>query len=255
MHRLLQGDVGSGKTVVAALAAAICIAGGYQCALMAPTEILAEQHFRKLIGWLEPLGITTAWLTGSQKAKERRAMLALIASGRGGAGDRHPCGDPGQGGVPQAGAGHHRRAAPVRCGPAAGAARQDAVRAAGTGGCHRQKLLRPMALPMTLPITLPMAMQTLRTRPVPLARLLRHRQRRLSTGAALEPAHDERHADSAHPGHGLLRRPGCVDHRQPAAGAHAHRHQAGQRGAPRRGHRPHPRPAGRRAGRCIGSAR
>ncbi len=81
MHRLLQGDVGSGKTVVAALAAAICIDGGYQCALMAPTEILAEQHFRKLIGWLEPLGITTAWLTGSQKAKERRAMLALIASG------------------------------------------------------------------------------------------------------------------------------------------------------------------------------
>ncbi|MEZ5638288.1 MAG: ATP-dependent DNA helicase RecG [Burkholderiaceae bacterium] len=81
MHRLLQGDVGSGKTVVAALAAAICIAGGYQCALMAPTEILAEQHFRKLIGWLEPLGITTAWLTGSQKARERRDMLALIASG------------------------------------------------------------------------------------------------------------------------------------------------------------------------------
>ena len=81
MHRLLQGDVGSGKTVVAALAAAICIDGGYQCALMAPTEILAEQHFRKLIGWLEPLGIKTAWLTGSQKAKERREMLALIASG------------------------------------------------------------------------------------------------------------------------------------------------------------------------------
>ena len=82
MHRLLQGDVGSGKTVVAALAAAICIDAGRQCALMAPTEILAEQHFRKLIGWLEPLGITTAWLTGSQKTKERRAMLALIASGQ-----------------------------------------------------------------------------------------------------------------------------------------------------------------------------
>ena len=82
MHRLLQGDVGSGKTVVAALAAAICIDAGRQCALMAPTEILAEQHFRKLIGWLEPLGITTAWLTGSQKARERRAMLALIASGQ-----------------------------------------------------------------------------------------------------------------------------------------------------------------------------
>ena len=81
MHRLLQGDVGSGKTVVAALAAALCIDAGRQCALMAPTEILAEQHFRKLIGWLQPLGITTAWLTGSQKTRERRAMLALIASG------------------------------------------------------------------------------------------------------------------------------------------------------------------------------
>jgi ATP-dependent DNA helicase RecG len=81
MHRLLQGDVGSGKTVVAALAAALCIDSGWQCALMAPTEILAEQHFAKLVGWLEPLGIRTAWLTGSQKTKERRAMLALIASG------------------------------------------------------------------------------------------------------------------------------------------------------------------------------
>ena len=81
MHRLLQGDVGAGKTVVAALSAAICMDAGWQCALMAPTEILAEQHFRKLLGWLEPLGITTAWLTGTQKAKERRAMLELIASG------------------------------------------------------------------------------------------------------------------------------------------------------------------------------
>ncbi|WP_296510956.1 ATP-dependent DNA helicase RecG [Rhodoferax sp.] len=81
MHRLLQGDVGAGKTVVAALAAATCMDAGWQCALMAPTEILAEQHFRKLLGWLEPLGITTAWLTGTQKAKERRAMLALIESG------------------------------------------------------------------------------------------------------------------------------------------------------------------------------
>ncbi len=82
MHRLLQGDVGAGKTVVAALAAAVCIDAGWQCALMAPTEILAEQHFRKLLGWLEPLGITTAWLTGTQKAKERRAMLELIESGQ-----------------------------------------------------------------------------------------------------------------------------------------------------------------------------
>ena len=81
MHRLLQGDVGSGKTVVAALAAAICMDAGHQCALMAPTEILAEQHFRKLIAWLEPLGVKTAWLTGGQKTKERRETLALIASG------------------------------------------------------------------------------------------------------------------------------------------------------------------------------
>ena len=74
MHRLLQGDVGSGKTVVAALAATRCIDAGWQCALMAPTEILAEQHFRKLISWLEPLGIPTAWLTGNQKTKQLRVM-------------------------------------------------------------------------------------------------------------------------------------------------------------------------------------
>lgn len=85
MHRLLQGDVGSGKTVVAALAAAIAMDSGWQCALMAPTEILAEQHFAKLIGWLEPLleplGKRVAWLTGSQKKKQRTEMLELIASG------------------------------------------------------------------------------------------------------------------------------------------------------------------------------
>jgi ATP-dependent DNA helicase RecG len=81
MHRLLQGDVGSGKTVVAALAAAIAIHDGWQCALMAPTEILAEQHLRKLVGWLEPLGITVAWLTGSRKGKARSKMLEQVASG------------------------------------------------------------------------------------------------------------------------------------------------------------------------------
>jgi len=81
MHRLLQGDVGSGKTVVAALAAAVAIQQGWQCALMAPTEILAEQHLRKLVGWLAPLGITVAWLTGSRKGKGRREMLAQVASG------------------------------------------------------------------------------------------------------------------------------------------------------------------------------
>jgi len=85
MHRLLQGDVGSGKTVVAALAAAIAIDASWQCALMAPTEILAEQHFRKLIGWLEPVlgprGLRVAWLTGGQRKKERQQMLELVASG------------------------------------------------------------------------------------------------------------------------------------------------------------------------------
>jgi ATP-dependent DNA helicase RecG len=84
MHRLLQGDVGSGKTVVAALAAAAAIDAGWQCALMAPTEILAEQHFRKLVQWLEPLGITIAWLTGSRKGRGRREQLAAVADGRAG---------------------------------------------------------------------------------------------------------------------------------------------------------------------------
>ena len=81
MNRLLQGDVGAGKTVVAALAAATAIDAGWQCALMAPTELLAEQHFRKLVQWLEPLGLRTAWLTGSRRGKGRREALAAVAAG------------------------------------------------------------------------------------------------------------------------------------------------------------------------------
>ncbi len=81
MQRLLQGDVGSGKTIVAALAAAQAIDSGYQAALMAPTEILADQHFRKIAAWLEPLGVKTAWLTGSLKKKDKEKAQALIASG------------------------------------------------------------------------------------------------------------------------------------------------------------------------------
>ena len=81
MQRLLQGDVGSGKTVVAALAAAQAIDNGYQTALMAPTEILAEQHFRKIAGWMEPLGIHVAWLTGSLKKREKEEARARIESG------------------------------------------------------------------------------------------------------------------------------------------------------------------------------
>jgi ATP-dependent DNA helicase RecG len=84
MHRLLQGDVGSGKTVVAALAAATAMDAGWQCALMAPTEILAEQHFRKLVDWLQPLGVQVAWLTGSRKGRTRQAKLASVANGEAG---------------------------------------------------------------------------------------------------------------------------------------------------------------------------
>ncbi|MFN5232891.1 MAG: ATP-dependent DNA helicase RecG, partial [Burkholderiaceae bacterium] len=81
MQRLLQGDVGSGKTVVAALAAAQAIDSGYQAALMAPTEILAEQHFRKIEGWLTPLGVKVAWLTGSLRKREKEAAKLEIESG------------------------------------------------------------------------------------------------------------------------------------------------------------------------------
>ena len=82
MQRLLQGDVGSGKTVVAALAAAQAIDSGYQAALMAPTEILAEQHFRKIASWMEPLGVKVAWLTGSLKKKDKQAANELVESGQ-----------------------------------------------------------------------------------------------------------------------------------------------------------------------------
>lgn len=81
MHRLVQGDVGSGKTVVATLAALRAVASGHQASLMAPTEILAEQHFRKIAAWLEPLGIRTAWLTGRLKTAEKNAALEAVASG------------------------------------------------------------------------------------------------------------------------------------------------------------------------------
>ena len=80
MQRLLQGDVGSGKTVVAALAACQAIEAGYQAAFMAPTEILAEQHYLKLRSWLLPLGIEVAWLTGSLKKAAKQAMLLQAAS-------------------------------------------------------------------------------------------------------------------------------------------------------------------------------
>ena len=82
MMRLIQGDVGSGKTVVAAIACLKAIACGVQAAIMAPTEILAEQHWRNFSDWFRPLGIEPAWLSGSQKAAARRDALSAIADGR-----------------------------------------------------------------------------------------------------------------------------------------------------------------------------
>ena len=82
MMRLIQGDVGSGKTVVAAIACLKAIACGVQAAIMAPTEILAEQHWRNFSDWFRPLGIEPAWLSGSQKAAARRDALSAIANGR-----------------------------------------------------------------------------------------------------------------------------------------------------------------------------
>ena len=81
MNRLLQGDVGSGKTVVAAIALYAAITAGFQGALMAPTEILAEQHAVSLAQWLEPFGVTVAFLAGSTKAKARVNLLERLAAG------------------------------------------------------------------------------------------------------------------------------------------------------------------------------
>jgi ATP-dependent DNA helicase RecG len=81
MLRLLQGDVGSGKTVVAALAALQAVESGCQVALMAPTELLSEQHLRNLRAWLGPLGLEPLWLAGRHKGKERAELVARIADG------------------------------------------------------------------------------------------------------------------------------------------------------------------------------
>lgn len=81
MNRLVQGDVGSGKTLVAAAAALSAIEAGFQAAIMAPTEILAEQHYKSFYSWLEPLGLTVTLVSGKQKTFERRAALDAIALG------------------------------------------------------------------------------------------------------------------------------------------------------------------------------
>lgn len=81
MMRLIQGDVGSGKTVVAALAALQAVEAGYQVVMMAPTELLAEQHLLSFRTWLEPLGIQVSWLTGRHKGKSRKEILSILADG------------------------------------------------------------------------------------------------------------------------------------------------------------------------------
>ena len=80
MLRLVQGDVGSGKTLVAALAALTAVEAGTQAALMAPTELLAEQHFRNFHGWLAPLGVEVIWLAGKLKGKARANALQALGS-------------------------------------------------------------------------------------------------------------------------------------------------------------------------------
>ncbi|OUR72000.1 ATP-dependent DNA helicase RecG [Methylophaga sp. 41_12_T18] len=81
MQRLVQGDVGSGKTVVAAMAVVSAVSAGYQAVMMAPTELLAEQHLRTFKAWLEPLGISVGWCVGKQTAAERKQTLADLDSG------------------------------------------------------------------------------------------------------------------------------------------------------------------------------
>ncbi len=84
MQRLLQGDVGSGKTIIAAIGCLAAVDAGAQAAVMAPTEILAEQHFRKFSAWLAPLGVQIAWLHGGLPAAQRKRVRAAIAKGEAG---------------------------------------------------------------------------------------------------------------------------------------------------------------------------
>ena len=82
MQRLVQGDVGSGKTIVAALAVLEAVSAGYQAVMMAPTELLAEQHFKTFTAWLAPLGVNVGWCVGKQKSADRKVMLANLAEGK-----------------------------------------------------------------------------------------------------------------------------------------------------------------------------
>ncbi len=114
MVRLVQGDVGCGKTVIAAAAAARAVGSGLQAALMAPTELLAEQHARNFERWFRPLDIPVALITGSQKARARRSALEMRCRRRDQAGGRHPRVVPGVDRVRLSRPGDRRRAAPLR---------------------------------------------------------------------------------------------------------------------------------------------
>ena len=112
MRRLLQGDVGSGKTIVALQAALVAIENGYQAALMAPTEILATQHYlaaRKLLETLHPTaGYSVVLLTGSLDDDRKRDARGTHLSRRNGSGDWHPCADRRESGIRQSRPGHRR---------------------------------------------------------------------------------------------------------------------------------------------------
>ena len=114
MHRLLEGDVGSGKTIVALEAATIVIENGYQVALMAPTEILAAQHYLSARRIFQPAGYNVALVVGGRKRAEKEAAIGSIEKGRGATGRGHARADRRPHQVPPARARHCRRAAPFR---------------------------------------------------------------------------------------------------------------------------------------------
>ena len=143
MQRLLQGDVGSGKTVVAALAALQAVESGYQVAVMAPTEILAEQHYVKFSQWLAPLGVGLARLAGNLGRKEKRTQLEGCIERYRQGGGRHPRPVSGRGEVSAAGAGYRRRAASLRCAPTSRAAAERRGRCGAAASADDERHTHP----------------------------------------------------------------------------------------------------------------
>ena len=148
MLRLVQGDVGSGKTVVAALAALAAIEAGYQVALMAPTELLAEQHYRNFAAWMKPLGIDVVWLAGKLQRQSPRVRTCRVGDVRADR-HRHARADAGRRRVRQARTRHHRRAASLRRASATAVARQGPQRRRRP----HQLVLTATPIPRTLAMT------------------------------------------------------------------------------------------------------